>query len=63
MKKNNAKKLLLNRDTVEVSLTPAEKKVLKLIVNACTNNEIAQELGLALITVKVHTSSIYKKFA
>ncbi|MDD4402059.1 MAG: LuxR C-terminal-related transcriptional regulator [Desulfitobacteriaceae bacterium] len=54
-------RLPLNRDTVEKSLTPAEKKVLRLMVNAYTNNEIAQELGLALITVKVYTSSIYKK--
>ena len=46
---------------LEDLLTPAEKKVLSFILKAYTNNEIAEELGIVLSTVKVHTSSIYKK--
>jgi len=43
------------------NLTPMEKKVLQLVINACTNNEIAEELGITQRTVKAHISSIYKK--
>jgi LuxR family maltose regulon positive regulatory protein len=46
---------------VEEHLTSMEKKVLQLLINACTNNEIAGELGITLRTVKAHTGSIYKK--
>lgn len=42
-------------------LTHAEKKVLQCIVNARTNQEIADELGITLSTVKAHTGSIYRK--
>lgn len=43
------------------SLTPVEKKVLQYILNACTNQEIADELGITLSTVKAHITSIYRK--
>jgi LuxR family transcriptional regulator, maltose regulon positive regulatory protein len=42
-------------------LTPVEKKVLQYILNACTNQEIADEMGITLSTVKAHTGSIYRK--
>lgn len=42
-------------------LTEQEKKVLELMVNAATNNEISGKLGISLRTVKAHTGSIYGK--
>lgn len=42
-------------------LTDQEKKVLELMVNAATNQEICDTLGISLWTVKTHTGSIYAK--
>lgn len=42
-------------------LTPTERKVLQLLVNAYTNKEISNELGISLRTIKAHTGSIYRK--
>jgi FixJ family two-component response regulator len=43
-------------------LTKTEKKVLKLILDGCSNKEIAQKLDCALRTVEYHHSNIYRKF-
>ncbi len=37
------------------------KKVLELLVNAATNKEIGEKLGISLRTVKTHTGNIYGK--
>ena len=42
-------------------LTAQEKKVLELMVNAATNQEIGDMLGISLWTVKTHTGNIYGK--
>ena len=42
-------------------LTEQEKKVLELIVNAATNQEICDKLGISLRTVKTHAGNIYGK--
>lgn len=42
-------------------LTAQERKVLELIVNAATNQEIGDKLGISLWTVKTHTGNIYGK--
>lgn len=42
-------------------LTPQERKVLELIVNAATNQDIGEKLGISLRTVKTHTGNIYNK--
>lgn len=42
-------------------LTEQEKKVLELIVNAATNKEISEKLGISVRTVKTHTGNIYGK--
>ncbi|AWI03608.1 hypothetical protein B9W14_03620 [Clostridium drakei] len=42
-------------------LTPMEKKVLQLIINAYTNKEIAEKLRITLRTVKAHIGNIYAK--
>ncbi len=42
-------------------LTEQEKKVLELLINAATNQEIGEKLGISLRTVKTHTGNIYGK--
>jgi len=42
-------------------LTVREIKVLQLIVEGLTNNEIADKLGLSAHTIKAHVSSIFEK--
>ena len=44
-----------------VQLSPRERQVIKLIVTGCSNQEIADCLGLRLQTVKNHLSRIYRK--
>lgn len=46
---------------LEDLLTSAEKKVLQFIINTYTNQEIAEELGITLRTIKAHVCSVYKK--
>lgn len=41
--------------------TPAERKVVELMIGAYDNREIANKLGITIRTVKAHTGSIYKK--
>ena len=44
-----------------VQFSPRERQVVKFIVNGCSNQEIADCLGLRLQTVKNHLSRIYRK--
>lgn len=46
---------------IENLLTPTEKKVLHLIINAYSNKEIAAELCITIRTAAAHTANIYKK--
>jgi LuxR family maltose regulon positive regulatory protein len=48
-------------DLPENLFTPAEKKVVGLMVDAYDNREIADKLGITIRTVKAHTGNIYKK--
>lgn len=43
------------------SLTPREREIVALIVDGLLNKEIADQLGLALVTVKVHRGRAMKK--
>jgi DNA-binding NarL/FixJ family response regulator len=45
-----------------VVFSPRERQVVKFILNGCSNQEIADCLGLRLQTVKNHLSRIYRKF-
>jgi DNA-binding NarL/FixJ family response regulator len=47
--------------TLIESLTPRETEVLRLMAAACTNREIADALGTAEGTVKIHVSNILGK--
>lgn len=46
---------------IRKQLTEQEKKVLELLVEANTNEQISVKLGIGLRTVKTHTGNIYSK--
>ena len=48
-------------EKIKEQLTAQERKVLELMVNAATNQEISDKLGISLRTVKTHTGNIYAK--
>ncbi|CAH2398594.1 response regulator transcription factor [Mesorhizobium ventifaucium] len=43
------------------TLTPREREVLKLVVSGAMNKQIASDLGISEITVKLHRSNMMKK--
>ncbi|AQZ52232.1 response regulator transcription factor [Martelella mediterranea] len=43
------------------SLTPREREVMKLVVGGMMNKQIAHELGISEITVKMHRGSVMRK--
>lgn len=49
--------------TVDPGLTPRETEVLALIVDGCSNADIADALTVSMHTVKTHISSILSKLA
>lgn len=44
-----------------VELTPRESEVLACITKGCSNREIAEELGIAEKTVRIHVSAVLEK--
>lgn len=46
-----------------VTLTPREQEIVRLVLAGLLNKEIADRLGLALVTVKVHRGRAMKKLA
>lgn len=50
-----------NKKTLKYNLTEKEKKVLGLIKDGNTNNEIAKKLNISINTTKVHVCSILQK--
>ena len=50
-----------NKKTMNYNLTEKEKKVLGLIKDGNTNNEIAKKLNISINTTKVHVCSILQK--
>lgn len=47
---------------VGIHLTPREKDVLKLLMKGASNQDIADALGLKIVTVKLHIGNLFKKF-
>jgi two-component system, LuxR family, response regulator FixJ len=45
-----------------LKLTKTEKKILKLILDGCSNKEIAVKVRCAVRTVEFHHTNIYRKF-
>ena len=44
-----------------LSLTPRERQVMRAVVNGALNKQIAYDLGITEITVKLHRSAVMKK--
>jgi FixJ family two-component response regulator len=60
-KRREAAKIVANLQTHFETLTPREREILALVSSGLMNKQIAAELGLAEITVKIHRGHIMKK--
>jgi FixJ family two-component response regulator len=60
-KRREADKIVANLQTHFEKLTPREREILALVSSGLMNKQIAAELGLAEITVKIHRGHIMKK--
>ena len=55
--------MYLNTETKdEITLTKTEKRVLELMSDGLSNDDIGKELNKKEGTIKCHTANIYKKF-
>lgn len=43
------------------ALTPREREIMQLVVNGATNKEVADTIGLSIVTVKAHRGSLMRK--
>lgn len=48
------------REELRRGLTPRQKEVLRLLAEGCTNKEIAESLGIAEATAKLHVSALLR---
>jgi FixJ family two-component response regulator len=60
-KRRKDEKIVSNARTLFETLTPRERDVLTLVAAGLMNKQIAAEIGLAEITVKIHRGRIMKK--
>jgi FixJ family two-component response regulator len=60
-KRREADKITANFQALFDTLTPRERDVLALVTSGLMNKQVAAELGLAEITVKIHRGHIMKK--
>jgi FixJ family two-component response regulator len=60
-KRRDADKIVANLQALLETLTPREREILALVSSGLMNKQIAAELGLAEITVKIHRGHIMKK--
>lgn len=60
-KRREADKIVANLKILFETLTPREREILALVSSGLMNKQIAAELGLAEITVKIHRGHIMKK--
>jgi FixJ family two-component response regulator len=60
-KRREADKIVANLQTLFETLTPRERDVLALVASGLMNKQVAAQLGLAEITVKIHRGHIMKK--
>jgi FixJ family two-component response regulator len=60
-KRRDADKVVANLQALLKTLTPREQEILALVSSGLMNKQIAAELGLAEITVKIHRGHIMKK--
>jgi FixJ family two-component response regulator len=62
-KRRESDKITANLRALLETLTPREREILALVSSGLMNKQIAAELGLAEITVKIHRGHIMKKMA
>jgi FixJ family two-component response regulator len=62
-KRREADKIAASLRSLFDTLTPREREILALVSSGLMNKQIAVELGLAEITVKIHRGHIMKKMA
>jgi FixJ family two-component response regulator len=62
-KRRETDKILANLQTHFETLTPREREILAFVSSGLMNKQIAAELGLAEITVKIHRGHIMKKMS
>jgi FixJ family two-component response regulator len=60
-KRRDADRVVANLRALLETLTPREREILALVSSGLMNKQIAAELGLAEITVKIHRGHIMKK--
>ena len=60
-KRREADKIVTNLQSLFETLTPREREILALVSSGLMNKQVAAELGLAEITVKIHRGHIMKK--
>jgi FixJ family two-component response regulator len=60
-KRREAEKITANFQALFETLTPREREVLALVTSGLMNKQVAAELGLAEITVKIHRGHIMRK--
>jgi FixJ family two-component response regulator len=60
-KRREADKIVANLQSLYEALTPREREILALVSSGLMNKQVAAELGLAEITVKIHRGHIMKK--
>jgi FixJ family two-component response regulator len=60
-KRREADKIVASLQSLFDTLTPREREILALVSSGLMNKQIAAELGLAEITVKIHRGHIMKK--
>ncbi len=46
---------------MRVKLTPKQTEVLYYLAQACSNQQIADKMGISVATVKLHLSVLYQK--
>jgi FixJ family two-component response regulator len=60
-KRREVGKIVANLQALFETLTPREREILALVASGLMNKQIAGEIGLAEITVKIHRGHIMKK--
>jgi FixJ family two-component response regulator len=60
-KRREADKIAADLQTLLDTLSPREREILALVSSGLMNKQIAAELGLAEITVKIHRGHIMRK--
>jgi len=60
-KRREADKIVANLQTLLETLTPREREIFAWVSSGLMNKQVAAELGIAEITVKIHRGHIMKK--